>query len=80
MIPFFSLSAVETLQDLFVLCPKARVLWDLVFSLFGVNWVLPLTVRDTLMGWSASFVDKSVERLGGQLLFVYFGRFGKKKT
>ena len=62
MIPFFSLSAVATLQDLFVLCPKARVLWDLVFSLFGVNWVIPLTVRDTLLGWFTSFVDKKREK------------------
>ncbi|RVW47168.1 hypothetical protein CK203_070191 [Vitis vinifera] len=31
---------------------------DLVFSLFGVNWVLPFTVRDTLLGWCASFKDK----------------------
>ena len=55
------------------------MLWNLVLSLFGVYWVLPLTVRDTLLGWSASFVDKSVERLGGQLLSVDFGRFGKKE-
>ncbi|RVW45049.1 rRNA-processing protein UTP23-like [Vitis vinifera] len=27
----------------------AKVLWDLVFSLFGVNWVLPFMVRDTLL-------------------------------
>ena len=29
-----------------------------MFSLFGVNWVLSFTVRDTLSGWSASFVDQ----------------------
>ena len=48
----------ETINHILVHCPKARVLWDLVFSLFGVNWVLPLTVKDTLLGWFASFVDK----------------------
>ncbi|RVX11146.1 hypothetical protein CK203_013338 [Vitis vinifera] len=64
----------ETINHILVHCSEARVLWDLVFSLFGVNWVLPLMVRDTLMGWSASFVDKKRGRLGGQLLFVYFGR------
>ncbi|WKA03436.1 hypothetical protein VitviT2T_021543 [Vitis vinifera] len=48
----------ETINHILIHCPKARVLWNLVFSLFGVNWVLPLTVRDTLLGWSASFVDK----------------------
>ena len=64
-----------------ILVSKARVLWDLVFSLFGVNWVLPLTVRDTLMGWSASFVDKKHGKAWrAELLFVYFGRFGKKET
>ena len=29
-----------------------------MFSLFGVNWVLLFTVRDTLLGWCASFKDK----------------------
>ncbi|RVX00739.1 putative ribonuclease H protein [Vitis vinifera] len=48
----------ETINHVLIHCPKARVLWNLVFSLFRVNWVLPLTVRDTLLGWSASFVDK----------------------
>ncbi|RVX20185.1 Transposon TX1 uncharacterized 149 kDa protein [Vitis vinifera] len=40
----------ETINHILIHCPKARVLWNLVFSLFGVNWVLPLTVRDTLLG------------------------------
>ena len=48
----------ETINHILVYCPKARVLWDLVFSLFGVHWVLSFTVRDTVSGWSASFVDK----------------------
>ena len=29
-----------------------------MFSLFGVNWVLPLTARDTLLGWHITFKDK----------------------
>ena len=48
----------ETINNILVHCPKARVMWDLVFSLFDVTWVLPLTIRDTLLGWFASFVDK----------------------
>ncbi|KAJ9701497.1 hypothetical protein PVL29_006726 [Vitis rotundifolia] len=48
----------ETINHILIHCPKARVLWNLVFSMFGVHWVLPHTVRDTLLGWSASFMDK----------------------
>ncbi|RVW60639.1 hypothetical protein CK203_048902 [Vitis vinifera] len=69
----------ETINHILIHCPKARVLWNLVFSLFGVNWVLPLTVRDTLLGWSASFVDKKRGKTWRQLLSLYFGRFGKKE-
>ena len=48
----------EMIDHILVHCSKARVLWDFVFSLFGVNWVLPFTVRDTLLDWFASFKDK----------------------
>ena len=39
-------------------CSKARFLWELVFAMFGVKWVLPLSARDTLLGWHDSFVGK----------------------
>ena len=29
-----------------------------MFTMFRVTWVLQLTVKDTLLGWSDSFVDK----------------------
>ncbi|RVW97835.1 hypothetical protein CK203_021303 [Vitis vinifera] len=48
----------ETINHILVHCSKAKVLWDLVFSLFGVNWVLPSTVRDTPLGRCVSFKDK----------------------
>ena len=48
----------ETINHIFIHCSKARVLWKLVFALFGVMWVLPLSARDTLLGWHGSFVGK----------------------
>ncbi|RVW29094.1 hypothetical protein CK203_112342 [Vitis vinifera] len=46
----------------------------------SVNWVLPLTVRDTLLGWSASFVDKKrgKDLAGSSSLFILDGLKRKK--
>ena len=48
----------ETINHILIHCPKAKVLWNLMFTMFRVNWVLQLTVKDILLGWSDSFVDK----------------------
>ncbi|RVW54540.1 hypothetical protein CK203_071484 [Vitis vinifera] len=39
----------EMINHILLHCSKAKVLWDLVFYLFGVNWVLPFAVNDTLL-------------------------------
>lgn len=36
-------------------CLIARELWNLVFSLFGVQWVMPSGVVDLLASWSHKF-------------------------
>ncbi|RVW49843.1 Glycoprotein 3-alpha-L-fucosyltransferase A [Vitis vinifera] len=37
---------------------EVRTLWVLLYSMFGVQWVLPATVKETLSGWNGSFVGK----------------------
>ena len=32
-------------------CARARVLWQLVFFLFGMTWVMSSLVKETLLGW-----------------------------
>ncbi|KAL6327673.1 hypothetical protein AAG906_022613 [Vitis piasezkii] len=41
----------ESIDHIRIHCTRARVIWELLFALFGVTWVLPFSVRDTLIGW-----------------------------
>ncbi|RVX04211.1 Calcium-dependent protein kinase 15 [Vitis vinifera] len=65
----------ETINHILIHCPKAKVLWSLMFTMFRVTWVLQLTVKDTLLGWSDSFVDKKRGKIWRAAPFVYFGRY-----
>ena len=55
---FFCLAKEESTNHILIHCMKTRVLWELLFALFGVTRVLPCLVRETLFGWFGSFVDK----------------------
>ena len=48
----------ESINHIILHCPKTRALWVLFFSLFGAQWVLPTTVKATLLGWDGFFVGK----------------------
>ncbi|RVW93915.1 putative mitochondrial protein [Vitis vinifera] len=41
----------ESIDHILIDCTRARVIWELLFALFGVTWVLPFSVRDTVIGW-----------------------------
>nr|XP_023907629.1 serine/threonine-protein kinase ATM-like [Quercus suber] len=41
----------ETVNHLLLHCVKAHQLWRLVFRSFGISWVMPRSVADTLFGW-----------------------------
>ena len=41
----------EMVDHLLLHCGKAYWLWSLVFRSFGIFWVLPRSVADTLFGW-----------------------------
>ena len=48
----------ESIDHVLLHCEKARTLWALLFSMFGVQWVLPATVKEMLLGWNGTFVGK----------------------
>ena len=47
---FLCLFEVETVDHLLLYCAKTRVLWNLLFSLFGVAWILSCSMKETLLG------------------------------
>ena len=56
---FLCLSEVEMVDHLLLHCVKTRVLWSLIFSLFGMAWVLSCSVKETLLGWPGAFEGKT---------------------
>ena len=46
---FMCLQNEETIDHMLFHCSKTMVLWELLFTLFGVSWVLPSSVRETLL-------------------------------
>ena len=59
---FLCLVEEEYIDHVLIHCSKAKVLWELIFALFGVSWVLPLSVKETLLGWNGSFVGKKHQK------------------
>ena len=53
----------ENLNHLLLFCPKAQDLWVVLFTIFGVKWVLPCSTGETLEGWKGSFVRKDLKKI-----------------
>ncbi|RVW54358.1 tRNA dimethylallyltransferase 2 [Vitis vinifera] len=52
----------ETIDHLLLFCEKARMLWLLIFYLFGVQWVMHSSVKRNLLRWHGSFGGKKREK------------------
>ena len=42
---------------------KAQILWNLLFYLFGVSWVLSCSLKETFLGWHRSFMGKACKKV-----------------
>ena len=51
----------------------ARVLWGIVLSLFGAQWVFPESVKEVVLNWKGSFVGKKREKIWRSIpLFIFW--------
>ena len=66
----------ETVDYLLLHSSMARLLWDLLLATFGVNWVFPKSVSETLLSWRGSFVGKRRKKAWMVAPLTFFGLFG----
>ncbi len=45
----------ETVDHLLLHCDSAKELWDMVFVLFGLHWVMPRRVIELFACWQGNF-------------------------
>ena len=48
----------ETGDHILLHYPKTRMLWQLIFALFDVQWVMHSSVRGVLLSWGGSLVGR----------------------
>jgi hypothetical protein len=53
----------ESIDHLLLYCEVARELWNSLFQLFGVVWVMPQRVRDLLVSWRGQLGQHKVLEL-----------------
>ena len=70
----------ETVDHLLLHFAKTRVLWELVFSLFSVSWVISSSVWDTLLGWRGSYVFEDKRRAWTAGLLCIFWAVWKSRN
>ena len=68
----------ESIDHVLIHCDKTRFAWHILFSLFGVSWVLPSSMRELLLSWHGSFVGRKRKKVWQLFLCVCCGQFGKK--
>ena len=52
----------ESIDHLLLYCAIAGLLWQLVFSLFGLQWVMCSSVRMMLLSWNGAQVGKKWQK------------------
>ena len=70
----------ERLDHLLLHCPKVYNLWALIVTIFGVNWVLPRSINDTLVGWKGPPSRKSLKKVWMSALLCLLWTIWKERN
>ena len=62
----------ETSVHILLHCPKARILWQLIFALFGVQWVMHPSVRGFLLSWGGFPVGRKRKKASKAAPLCFF--------
>ena len=52
----------ESINHILLHYDSARMLWQLVFSVFGIEWVIHSSPRLMLLSWNVSYIGKRRKR------------------
>ena len=58
----------------------ARVLWDMICALFGVQWVFPETVKEVLLSWRSPFVGEKRKKIWKSIPLYIFWTLWKERN
>ena len=53
----------EYVNHILIHCIVEKVLWDMIFALFCVQWVFPETVKEVLLSWRGPFVGEKRKKI-----------------
>ena len=70
----------ESLEHLFIHCPKVWCMWTAIFSLSGGGWVCPFLVQDLLRGWLHLPMRKKDAKLGRAVPLYLFWAIWKERN
>ncbi len=53
----------ESISHLFLHCSAAREIWNFIFSIFGIQWMMPCGIIELLANWGSSCSSMRVRKL-----------------
>lgn len=48
---YLCMNAVESCNHLLLWCPAAYDLWNMIYGLLGIKWVMSGAVREEILAW-----------------------------